>query len=329
MRLTVAIPTYNRNAVLRATLKQLLPQLDERCSLLILDNHSDVPVEQTLHDLPARYPKLNHRIVRNRANVGSAANILRCYELCETPWMWLFGDDDYPTVDAVEVILRKLDAHPHCLFFNFTSGRFSRERSALTTGLREFVFQLDYWSLLLFMSVGVYHCPSVVPALRFGHHFAYSLAPHVALVLASLGERGACCLAHEPIVRHQGQAEWSLASALLGKMTLLDLPMDDDVRRELARKLRQWPSLEATAAMLVRSAHATGRSREAVYQYDQICSRVYYGARDPATWLRIAAYRVLVRFARITYPLLTSLSPRIRAFSAAPWDLHHQALRTP
>jgi glycosyltransferase involved in cell wall biosynthesis len=329
MRLTVAVPTYNRNAVLKATLKQLLPQLDEQCSLLILDNHSDVPVEETLRDLLAQYPGLNHRIVRNRTNVGSAANILRCFELCETPWMWLYGDDDYPTAGAVEVIRRNLEAHPQCLFFNFTSPNYARQRSVLTTGLRGFVEQLDCWSLVLFMSVGVYHCPAVVPSLRFAYHFAYSLAPHVALVLASLGESGACCLAHEPIIRHQGAAEWSMASSLLGKMALLDLPMDPDVRRELAQKLRQKPSLEATAAALARTAHATGDWREAVYQYDQICSRVYYDARTVSTRLRIAAYRCLVRLARISYPLLTSVFPRVREFAAKPWDVQRQALRTP
>ena len=56
MRLTVAIPTYNRNATLKATLEHLLPQWNERCKLLILDNHSDVPVEETLRDLLAAYP---------------------------------------------------------------------------------------------------------------------------------------------------------------------------------------------------------------------------------------------------------------------------------
>jgi GT2 family glycosyltransferase len=38
MDLTIAIPTYNRNELLLRHLAHLLPQLNERCRLLILDN---------------------------------------------------------------------------------------------------------------------------------------------------------------------------------------------------------------------------------------------------------------------------------------------------
>lgn len=323
MHLTIAIPTYNRNAVLKETLEHFLPQLEDRCKLLLVDNHSDVPVEESLRDLLAGYPRLEYRIVRNRVNIGGAANILRCFELCDTEWMWLFGDDDHPALDGVSTVLRHLDFRPDCAFFNFASDRHPRGRSVITAGLREFVRAVDSWPLLLFMSVGVYHCPTVLPNLRYGYLFAYSFAPHLALVLTSLGDRGACCFSHEQIIQHQAAAEWSQVNWLLGKMTLLDLPMEDDVRRELAGKLRQRPSLEATAVMLVKSARQNGDWREAVYQYDQICARVYYHDRRFLTALRIFAYRLLVRFPAVGYRALRASFPvlaRATGFNHVQFD---------
>jgi len=309
VRLTVAIPTYNRNQVLRESLAHLLPQLTDRCELLISDNHSDVPVEETLRDFLSDYPQVTCRILRNRLNLGPTANFMRCFEMCETEWLWLLGDDDHPAPDAVSKILRALDSRPDCVFFHFALEVFQRKRTVFTAGLREFVHSFDSWSSLLFMSVGVYHRPTVLPNLRYGYHFGYSLAPHIVLVLASLGDRGACCFSDDVIVGHQSPMEWSPVSALLGKMILLDLPLQDDVRRELARKLRWRPSLEAIAVMLVKSARQSGDWRAALYQYDQICSRVYYGDRRLLRTMRILAYRFLVRFPSVGYRLLAASLP--------------------
>ena len=49
--ITIAIPTYNRNRTLKENLRLLLPQLTDRCRLLIIDNCSDTPVAETLADL--------------------------------------------------------------------------------------------------------------------------------------------------------------------------------------------------------------------------------------------------------------------------------------
>jgi hypothetical protein len=99
--------------------------------------------------------------------------------------------------------------------------------------------------------------------------------------------------------------------------------MEDDVRRELAKKLRWRPSLEATAVLLVKSARQSGNWREAVYQYDQICRRVYYHDRRLLTALRIFAYRFLVRFSSVAYRALSASFPvlaRITGFNRVPLE---------
>ena len=315
MRLTIAIPTYNRNEILCESLRHLLPQLNNECQLLILDDHSDEPVEDTLRDLLASYPDVHYRIVRNKFNVGLGANILRCFELCESPWMWLSGDDDHAMPDAISVILRHLDEHPSCCFINFVGPRFHRTATRTTVGLEDFIDKLDNWGNMLFMSVGVYHCPTLTPQLRMAYHYMYSYGPHIALLLASLQEGGRSVLSDKRIVDHQSPPGWAPVVLLLGKMSLLEMPMRDAERRTFARKLREKPSLEAIVTMLLHAARKEGASQQALYQYDQICSRCYYYDRSWLLWMRMFCYRLLLKFHRFGFPALALTYPALSRMS--------------
>ena len=55
MKLTIAIPTYNRNDIFRANLEKLLPQVTNECRVIIFDNCSDIPIENTVKDLLSKY----------------------------------------------------------------------------------------------------------------------------------------------------------------------------------------------------------------------------------------------------------------------------------
>lgn len=92
--LTIAIPTYNRIEQLRRTLTNLIPQLDDRCYLMILDNNSDNKVENEISDLTELLSKESYAVIRHRINIGADTNIFRCFELCETKWLWTLSDDD-------------------------------------------------------------------------------------------------------------------------------------------------------------------------------------------------------------------------------------------
>jgi hypothetical protein len=87
--------------------------------------------------------------------------------------------------------------------------------------------------------------------------------------------------------------------------------MSEPSRRILARKLRSKPSLEALAVMLLQMAQKPGSSREALYHYDQICSRSYYYDRSWYLKARITCYRLIVRFHRLAHPLLAATFPAL------------------
>ena len=73
--LTITIPTYNRNAILKKNLQTLLPQTKNNCEVIVIDNHSEIPVEETLKEELKEYPNLS--VVRNKANVGLSGNLIK------------------------------------------------------------------------------------------------------------------------------------------------------------------------------------------------------------------------------------------------------------
>jgi len=307
--LTIAIPTYNRNQILAETVRRLLPQLTPQCRLLILDNCSDVPVSETLADVLRDFPGINCKILRNNVNIGGNANILRCFELCGTDWLWVLGDDDIPRPDAISTVFSYITAYPGCLFFSLLFGGEARKEPILTTGLKDFVTRLDSFSGVLFLSASIYKASALKQNLKLGYTYTYSTAPHIATLLMSLGDSGTCCLAGQNIV-DQGPPrpvtdQWSLVHSFTGTMTLLDLPWPHTVRQELARQiLKTFPPLESVMTQLVLMALKQGTSQSALYFYDQIAARLYYFDRSPIRRAKLFAYRALLIWPRLGFGII-------------------------
>ena len=300
MKLTIAIPSYDRNALLHESLRWLLPQLTPDCELLIIDNASPSPVEESIAALLLEHSLVRTRVVRNRANIGGGANILRCFELCETEWIWLLGDDDRVSLGAISGILRDLKKHTDALFLNYSSPCFRRTSGFTTTGTREFAEKLDSFSNALFMSAGVFNVPRLVPHLRFGFMYSYSWAPQLALLLAAIGKNGQCVFSADSIIEEYCRAGvenmWSPIGPLLGKMSLLELPLEDAARRALAKKINAAPSLEYIVTLLIHQQKTRNVNFDAVYAFDQMTYRLFYFQRSPIHRIRIPLYRILVKY---------------------------------
>lgn len=113
--LTIAIPTYNREAFLRTLLASLFDQLrdEPRVELIVSDNAS---TDQT-QAVVAEYQKLGLRIrsMRNEVNIGSDANFLQCYEEATAKYVLIFGDDDLIVPGGVAKILAYLSGEEYNL----------------------------------------------------------------------------------------------------------------------------------------------------------------------------------------------------------------------
>jgi len=310
--LTIAIPTFNRNVILLQNLKLLLPQLTPACKLLIVDNCSDIPVAETLKDVLNEFPSIELEIRRNSANIGANANILRCFELCETEWLWVLGDDDPPTPHAIEAILKHIRLYPQCLYFNFLAGGYggvySRTQPIFITGMAEFVERVDAIANVLFLSSGVHNISAMRPNLRLGYAYAHT-QPNFVPFFTTIGDDGICCLSTEQIVTYNrppsDEQHWSFLTFGLGIMTLLELPMHPIIRQKLAEKIiGSMPWLEMFVLQLLLMANKDKDHRSALYLYDQLCYRIYYFDRSVPRRMKLLMYRAMIRFPFFSYKVI-------------------------
>jgi len=314
MILTVAIPTYNRNQILRENIQFLLPQLKGRARLIILDNCSDKPVAETLKDILKEFPEVECKIVRHNFIIGAMANILRCFEYCETEWLWILGDSKKVKPDAVETICKHIDSYPDCIFFNFSAPNAvnpARKRVILTKGREEFIYNIDSFGNLILLGASVYRVNALLPVLKFSYHYSYASVHAIASLLAVLGDNKICCFSNEQIVivgeplpRSQ---QWSIVNAALGFSTLLDMPLEPRTRKELAKKIvgtpLEFPSFYGLFLQLLLLAIREKNVEGAIYYFDQICYRRFYFDRRISRRIEILVLRFLLRFPQVSCKL--------------------------
>lgn len=302
MNLSIVIPSYNRNATLLSSLPVLLAQLRPGVELTILDNCSPTPLAVTLAPLLEQYPLADVQIIRHATNVGGAANILRSFEIARSPWLWILGDDDLVVPEAVDIILNHIQHYPNTTFFNFSTSTLRaqglRPLAFNTIGQAGFVEGHDFPGNVNFMSVGVWHAPSVLPSIHLAYHFAYSMSPTFILLLNALGETGRCHFSNlvlvDTVTTADASTKWLFGDFILGWNTILELPMTEDSRRKLAKKMYSWHAPENVCVYLL---------AEALYS-------PAYANRFTLASHRLAPY--IGRFARFRYQLYKLLfwSPR-------------------
>jgi abequosyltransferase len=106
--LSIAIPTYNRAKFLRELLDTLQPQLVDQphIELLVSDNASPDDTRQVVDHYKQQGMVISY--LRNDANIGADANFIQCFEKASGKYLWVFGDDDLLTPNAVAQIVSLL-----------------------------------------------------------------------------------------------------------------------------------------------------------------------------------------------------------------------------
>jgi glycosyltransferase involved in cell wall biosynthesis len=318
--LTIAIPTFDRNERLLQILELLLPQITPECRLLILDNHSPTPVENTVRPLLETYGNVDSEIIRHPYNLGGHCNFLRCFELCASEYLWMLGDDDPPKPDAVQIILNHIREHPNVLYFNF-SGAYHHCRRACTvttrglTGLSEHFHEIG---LMIWISVSIYRCAPLREELRFSSSYLQGICPQLLPVLRAARSDGECHLSVVELVDYTPEATlegYSAIAVALASMMILDLPWPDTIRRRFARGIRT--SFNLTPKMLTRALYLVGAKNadweSSLYWFDQIHSRLFYFDSNLISVL----WRACLRFF-LAHPRLAKLLVDLRRFVKGP-----------
>lgn len=324
--LTITIPTYNRNERLNKSLRLLLPQLQHDPTfykLLFLDNCSPVPIAETLPEVLDSFPDIPYQIIRNKQNIGANANIMRCFELCETEWIWCLSDDDPVLPTAVATIRQTLLDYPDYDYYNFPYAD-HRKHTYVTTGIEDFINQLDTSANLPWISSSFHRTANMQANLKYGYQFAYSMLPHVATLLMSLGTQGKCCMSSMLIMAENldptpFEHNWSIVSFAIGAPVIYDIPLPYATRQVLAKRLLVTHFGESInlrsiviQLLLVYFTGKEGTDRfdhgNLMYNFNQIVGRNYYLRNHfGRLGLKLAYYRLMVRFPRLTAKVLNLL----------------------
>ena len=239
VRLTVAIPTFNRNEFLKTNISILIPQLTPACELLILDNCSTIPVEDTLKEVLVTAVDASIRIVRHRANVGGSENILRCIELAQGEFVWLLGDDDQPIESAIANIFAELDKHPDALVVNMyaaNEGHSVRTSNQVLRGSIEYLSAFKSLGDLIFISTMVLRVDRALPYLSEAYQWQSSCAAQLIVVAMILRPDGKAVISSREVFCDIGRAainegNQSLVTIGLGISTLLYVPWSPEEAR--------------------------------------------------------------------------------------------------
>lgn len=105
--LSICIPTYNRAAILRDALDNLIPMASRwGIPIHISDNASTDETESVVVQAKVRYPHIF--LHRNSENIGPDGNFEVVLRLARTQYAWLLSDDDRLHPTALEAVLKQL-----------------------------------------------------------------------------------------------------------------------------------------------------------------------------------------------------------------------------
>ena len=251
--LTIAIPTYNRPEQLQNTLRVVLPQVvsDERVRLLVLDNHSATSAQQVYDALAIEGVGERVEIILNKVNIGGNANIMRCFEMCETSWLWVLGDDDAPSPDAVKIILQDIHVE-HCFAFYTVPEIMKPAFKANDPDHR--VFGSDFEALIshfgtdkleiAFLSASVFNMDAIRPYIIDGYLVANTGIPHLMMVFKALAQGHLWMLSKEVIADYCPPKEaqgWGFMSIVYSMPSLLVLAStNSDIRVIRKIMIKGW-----------------------------------------------------------------------------------------
>ena len=105
--LAICIPTFNRSKYLKGLLENISSELEKynnfnNVQIIIVDGHSDDDTEEMVNTFKVG---CELKYYQRRVRVGVDKDILKCVELSNAEYCWLFSDDDRFTDGAINYLL--------------------------------------------------------------------------------------------------------------------------------------------------------------------------------------------------------------------------------
>lgn len=313
MKLTIAIPTYNRNEILKKNLGLLLKQVTPDCRVLILDNCSEIPVKNTLKKLLEEFSHIDIKVIRNSYNIGLTGNILKCFEICEDPWLWVLGDDDHVKVGAIDQVLYDINRYNdnHFISYAWDEPSFKRKKNLTTIGINELIDSFESLGVILFTSASVYNVPKVIKNISYGNFFQSTYAPHLVMLFMSLGDSGKSVLSCNEIVINKGfdtpiHLRWDQIY-FYQMVLLLRLPLKPTTLYKLKNRLveltRLWTISHLIYTLVYIKYNDNERKRPLILYHDIVRSFFYLDKRITSKIIMLLGY-VVIRYPKIFKPTM-------------------------
>lgn len=245
--LTVTIPTYNRFETVCANLARLVPQLTSDVTVVVIDNASTDATRDLNVWVKSNFPDAPIRLVRNVTNVGAGANVTRCFELVDTPWVWTLMDDDPVKPCAIAGILDVIARNPTAAYINMQSTaipdelRRPADSEVCCGSIAELAENLDFMPNLLLSSTGVYRVDAARAVLRKAYINLNTVAPHIAIILSTLdaGLGNVILSGHTVVTYHLSTDDPWATEVWLAVADVFALVRDQQARAILLRKYTQ------------------------------------------------------------------------------------------
>jgi len=217
-KLTVCIPTYNRPKHIRKQVTDVLNQLNSSVSLLVLDNHSDIPVASLFSEKELS----RFTIKRHSCNLGGDANNAHCLEMVDEGWVWLLGDDDCIRPDAVSVIQELIESHSDCCFINTAN-----KRTQLIETYDDFLSYFKIrgaWGKAFFQSACLFNMTLLKHSLFWYYNFLSSQMGQICMIIKhmELNKGQKVFFTTENLIVDKEPGGWDPMKLLLNSLCIID-----------------------------------------------------------------------------------------------------------
>jgi abequosyltransferase len=118
-KISICIPTYNREKYLKDALDSIVNQLDDTIKDMVEICVSDNASLDNTEELVKGYKKFTPNIAyfRWNKNMGADLNILKVVEIAHGKYCWFLGSDDILEPTALKVMLEDIDKNPQINIF--------------------------------------------------------------------------------------------------------------------------------------------------------------------------------------------------------------------
>lgn len=218
IKLTVCIPTYNRPEHIKRQVRDVLNQLEPGVRLIVLDNHSPVPVESLFNEEELSRFTINRHLV----NIGADANNAHCLEMVDEGWVWLLGDDDVIRPDAISVILDLISQHGDCCYIN-TGNKKTVELTSFDDFLAYFKIR-GTWGKAFFQSACLFNMSVLKDSLIWYYNFLSSQIGQLCMVIKhmELNEGTKVFFTSESLITSKDPGGWDPMKLVINSSCIID-----------------------------------------------------------------------------------------------------------